>query len=48
VIRHVNKAAAAVGDLLQQLDGMLRRWDVAGLLLLILALVLAAVTALER
>ena len=48
MIRRVNKAAAAVGDLLQQLDGMLRRWDVAGLLLLILALVLAAATALER
>ena len=48
MIRHFNKAAAAFGDLLQQLDGMLRRWDVAGLLLLILALVLAAATALER
>ena len=48
MIRHVNKAAAAIGDLLQQLDGVLRRWDVAGLLLLILALVLAAATALER
>jgi hypothetical protein len=48
VIRHVNKVAVAIGDVLQRLDSVLRRWEVAGLFLLILALVLAAATALER
>jgi hypothetical protein len=37
----VNSAAATVGDVLQRLDGVLRTWATAGVLLLILALVLA-------
>ena len=48
MIRHVNRAAAAIADVLQRLDGVLRKWAIAGLLLLILALVLATATVLER
>jgi len=47
VIRHVNKAAAAIADVLQRLDGVLRTWAIAGLTLLILALLLAGGIFLE-
>jgi hypothetical protein len=46
--RRVRSAAAAIGDVLQRLDGVLRTWAVAGLALLFLALVLAATMLLER
>lgn len=39
--RFLSSAAAIVGDVLQRLDGVLRTWATAGVLLLILALVLA-------
>jgi hypothetical protein len=41
-------AAASLGDLLQRLDRVLRTWATAGVLLLVLALVLAAATLLGR
>jgi len=47
VIRHVNSAIAAIGDVLQRLDRVLRTWAVAGLALLILALLLAGSMFLE-
>jgi len=47
-MRRVNRIAAALRDVLQRLDGVLRTWPVAGLALLILALVLAAAMLLER
>jgi hypothetical protein len=47
-MRRVNRIAAALRDVLQRLDGVLRTWAVAGLALLILALVLAAAMLLER
>ena len=40
-MRRVNRFAAALRDVLQRLDDVLRSWAVAGLALLILALVLA-------
>ena len=46
--RVVNRVATVVGDVLQHLDGVLRTWATAGVLLLILALVLAAAMLLER
>ena len=46
--RLVNSAAAIVGDVLQRLDRMLRTWATAGVLLMILALVLAAAMLVER
>ena len=46
--RLVNSVAAIVGDVLQRLDGVLRTWATAGVLLLILALVLAAAMVLDR
>ena len=47
-MRRVNRIAAALRDVLQRLDGVLRTWAVAGLALLILALVLAAAMLVER
>jgi hypothetical protein len=47
-MRVVKGAAAALGDLLQRLDGVLRTWAIAGLSLLLLALALAAAMLLER
>jgi len=41
VIHSLARAAAALGDVLQRLDGVLRTWEIAGLSLLVLALVLA-------
>jgi hypothetical protein len=40
-MRRVNRIGAALRDVLQRLDDVLRSWAVAGLALLILALVLA-------
>jgi hypothetical protein len=48
VIRHLKSAIATIGDVLQRLDSVLRTWAIAGMLLLTLALVLAAVTLLQR
>lgn len=39
--RWATRVAAALGDALQRLDDVLRAWATAGVLLLILALVLA-------
>ena len=47
-MRGVRDAAAYLGDLLQRLDRVLRTWASAGVLLLVLALVLAAATLLGR
>jgi hypothetical protein len=47
-MRRVNSIGAVLRDVLQRLDGVLRTWAVAGLALLILALVLAAAMLLER
>jgi hypothetical protein len=47
-MRRVNRIGAVLRDVLQRLDGVLRTWAVAGLALLILALVLAAAMLLER
>lgn len=47
MIRHITSAIVAIGDVLQRLDRVLRTWAIAGLLLLILALVLAAATLLQ-
>jgi hypothetical protein len=47
-MRRVNRIGAALRDVLQRLDDVLRTWAVAGLALLILALVLAAAMLLER
>jgi uracil DNA glycosylase len=46
--RWATRVATALGDALQRLDGVLRTWATAGVLLLILALVLAATVLLER
>ena len=45
--RWVNSAAAAIGDALQRLDAVLRTWAIAGLALLILALVIAGAILLD-
>ena len=45
--RRVSSAAAAIGDVLHGLDGALRSWATAGVLLLILALVLAGAMLLD-
>jgi hypothetical protein len=47
VRRLVNSAAAIIGDVLQRLDGVLRTWATAGVLLLILALALAGAMLLD-
>jgi muramoyltetrapeptide carboxypeptidase LdcA involved in peptidoglycan recycling len=44
----VNSVAAIVDDVLQRLDRMLRTWATAGVLLMILALVLAAAMLVAR
>jgi len=41
VIRRVTGLAAVLGDMLERFDRVLRTWATAGVLLLILALVLA-------
>lgn len=46
--RLVNSVAAIVDDVLQRLDRMLRTWATAGVLLMILALVLAAAMLVAR
>jgi hypothetical protein len=46
-MRSVKGAAAALGALLQRLDGVLRTWAIAGLSLLILLLVLAGALLLD-
>ena len=48
MIRGVKRVGAALGDVLERLDRVLRSWAVAGLALLILGLVLAAATLLAR
>jgi muramoyltetrapeptide carboxypeptidase LdcA involved in peptidoglycan recycling len=48
VRRLVNSVAAIVDDVLQRLDRMLRTWATAGVLLMILALVLAAAMLVAR
>jgi hypothetical protein len=40
--RWATRVAAALGNALQRLDAFLRTWEVAGIALLILGLVLAA------
>ncbi|WP_295391299.1 complex I subunit 5 family protein [uncultured Thiodictyon sp.] len=40
LLRNAGRVAAAVGDAIEHADGWLRRWPVAGVLLLVLALVL--------
>ena len=45
--RFANSAAAIVGDVLQRLDGALRTWATAGVLLLILMLALAGAMLLD-
>ena len=45
--RVMSSAAAAIGDVLHGLDGALRSWATAGVLLLILALVLAGAMLLD-
>ena len=46
--RWAGKAAATLGVVLQRLDGALRAWTTAGVLLVLLTLVLAAAMLLER
>lgn len=46
-MRRVNRIGAALRDVLQRLDDVLRTWAVAGLALLILALVLAGAMLLD-
>jgi len=46
-MRRVNRIGAALRDVLQRLDDVLRSWAVAGLALLILALVLAGAMLLD-
>jgi hypothetical protein len=48
VIRGVKRIGAALGDVLERLDRVLRSWAVAGLALLILGLALAVGVLLER
>ena len=47
-MRRVNRIAAALRDVLQRLDSVLRTWATAGVLLMILALALAAAVLVER
>ena len=48
MIRGMKRIGAALGDVLERLDRVLRSWALAALALLVLGLVLAAATLLGR